>query len=120
MRTLAFVFIMTLSTFTLADYGDMNPGTCAPSGIFNKIKAKYDPLGFWVRMYIDSLEGIKTLSGESVGENWDGPESHCLISNKAGSRGYQECMMALRNTLHYWVRCNAHAKQMCRMHGGYC
>ncbi len=97
----------------MADYGDMDPGTCEPSGIVNKTKEKIDPKSFWGKMYSDSLKGIESLSGSF-------PSEQCAIENQIGSANYQRCMMIMQNMLNYWVRCNRHAQNMCRLKGGYC
>lgn len=114
-----FMIVANLTSANAA-YGDMNPGTCAPSGIINKTKEKIDPRGFWVKMFIDSQQGIESLTGRYTDEQWGGPEAHCMINNRPGSTGYTKCMLEMRNTLAYWVRCNEHARTMCRLHGGYC
>jgi hypothetical protein len=97
----------------LADYGDMDPGTCEPSGIINKTKEKIDPKGFWAKMFSDSLKAIDSLSGNF-------PSEKCTVDNQIGSVEYQRCMMVMQNTLNYWVRCNRYAQTICRQKGGYC
>lgn len=118
-------YILTLFFFCIscnlrAEYGDMNPGTCAPSGVINKTKAKIDPKGFWIKMVVDSQQGIDTLTGKSTDADWSGPQDHCLINNKINSIGYQQCMSELRSTLDYWIRCHSHAVRMCILNGGLC
>ena len=105
--------VCILQENAMADYGDMDPGTCEPSGIVNKTKEKIDPKSFWVKMYSDSIKGIESLSGSF-------PSEQCTIENQIGSANYQRCMMIMQNMLSYWVRCNRHAQNMCRLKGGYC
>ena len=117
-RSFVHIFSVLLLVFILqenaiADYGDMDPGTCEPSGIVNKTKEKIDPKSFWVKMYSDSLKGIESLSGNFASEQ-------CAIENQIGSSGYQKCMMIMQNMLNYWARCNRHAQTICRLKGGYC
>lgn len=122
-RKIIFKFIFGFSSLIFSDAsfaGDMDPGTCAPSGIINIAKEKMDPRGFWARMYSDSLMGIETLSGQRTDEQWDGPEAQCMINNRSGSLGYKKCMMEMRNMLDYHMKCNRHAQTLCRINGGRC
>lgn len=112
--------LLTAAPSAFSAYGDMDPGTCAPSGVINKAKERMDPKGFWVRMFLDSAQGIMTLTGQSTDQQWSGPQAQCLISNAPGSQGYTRCMLQMQNMLGYWVKCHRHAATMCRLHGGNC
>ncbi len=112
--------VLLTSPNLYAEYGDMDPGTCAPSGIINKTKAKMNPKAFWKKMADNSARAIQIVSGNSLGDEWTGPHNHCLINNRIDSIGYQECMSQMRSTLDYWVRCNKHAVMMCRLNSGNC
>ncbi len=120
-RRILVTFILGMFTSAaFAAYGDMDPGTCAPSGVINKAKAAINPKAFWVEMYLDSQNGIETLSGRRLDDQWGGPASHCAIDNRPGTKGYASCMLQMRNMLEYWVKCNRYAKFMCNQSGGHC
>lgn len=117
---IGFLILLCITDVSQAEYGDMDPGSCAPSGLVNKTKSAMDPKGFWVNMYVDSQSAIETLSGRYTDEQWGGPSEHCSINDRPGTPEYKACMLEMRNVLDYWIKCNRHAKHMCRQYGGHC
>lgn len=114
------ILLFGVWTVSHAEYGDMDPGTCAPSGIVNKAKEKFDPKTFWSRMYYESREAALRFSGQRPSESFSDIPFECSLRATPGTRAYHECVMTYENVLAYWVRCNRHAQRMCRMHGGSC
>lgn len=103
----------------MAAYGDMDPATCEPSGVINKIKAKTNPLDFWVRMYVDAGQAIK-LHTEGHHEMQIATVEDCEIYYQRNSEKLQKCIWRIENTIDYWVKCREHARRMCLLHKGYC
>jgi hypothetical protein len=103
-----------------AAYGDMDPATCEPSGLLNKIKAKSNPLNFWAEMYIDSSSAIK-LHTEGDPEVY-APHTvrDCQLVHQKNIKELQLCVWRIQNVINYWTKCNLHAQRMCRLNGGRC
>src|SRR5690625_1349069 len=85
-----------------AKYGDMDPGTCQPSGIINKVKEKLSPKKFWTNMYYESKDAVLMFSGELPNEDFQDIPSHCSLRSEPGSQKYTQCIMELQNVLSYW------------------
>lgn len=118
---LMIVYFGLTTTQLNAAYGDLNPGTCAPSGLLNIMKEKVDPKSFWAHMVADTEQSILYFSGKvNDGGSYGNPINQCEMTTRTGSPEQIKCMLEVKNTLNYYIRCNQHAKQMCRLHGGYC
>jgi hypothetical protein len=104
----------------IADYGDMDPATCDPSGVKNKLREKLNPKKFWVEMVINSENAIEMHTrGDPL---FDSPITvdDCKIFYKRNPTEAQRCEWKIQNLINYWEKCNRHANRMCRLHGGLC
>lgn len=122
MRIFIFLFLISFYSSVYAANSDMQAISCAPNGIANVIKEKVDPKGFWVKQATFSEGMLNYLRyGEGAGPDEIVPTEEGCIAKSQGDRIEREkCITYVRNEINFWVRCGAHAKKMCRLHGGNC
>lgn len=106
------VCFLFIHASVLAEYGDMDPATCAPSGISNKLNEKMDPKGFWLRMQVESEMALQMHSKGHPESASPTTLEDCEIMFMRKPVEAQKCVWRIQNTINYWSKCNQHAKRM--------
>jgi hypothetical protein len=91
----------------------MDPITCEPSGVINRVKEKIDPLGFWVDMTINADMALKVLTEGDL-EVVEGNAQDCRILYSRNPKKLEQCLWRVENTISFWRKCKAYAEEKIR------
>lgn len=115
-----FYLLVLFSSLSWAASSEMN-ASCSPNGITAVMKEKMNPKSFWAHQstIAESMLGYWQRGGDgdeggsmSIGE--------CQIEAHGDRIKYEKCVTYIRSEINFWARCGQHARNMCRLHGGYC
>ena len=121
-KILTILIGLCFNNFLYAASSDMQASSCAPNGVTNVIKEKMNPRKFWIDQMLTADRMVAYwVNGEGAGE--EGPPDtvyDCNIKNKDNPIERQKCVSYVKGEVEFWRRCGAHARQMCKLNGGFC
>lgn len=115
MKRLFYFLLLAICSNSHAGWDDINWASCGPGSVARTIsKSISSEKVFWVKQHVD----ISYIAEVNIIE-YPGWKQDCVLNNSIDSKKVA-CVIELDLKIKNIYRCLEHARQMCRLNGGFC